>query len=90
VRFWTVGFDRLLEETLPQIRHYGASDATVMSHLLMILKEIGRDASTDVRRTLENHGRWVVDDAMTSLELAVDRDRVRAAGEWALGSRPPQ
>ena len=90
VRFWTVGFDQLVDETLPQIRHYGAGDATVMSHLLLVLREVGRNASPDVRRTLEEHGRRVVEDALTALELTVDRDRVRAAGEWALEGEPAQ
>jgi uncharacterized membrane protein len=88
VRFWTVGFDQLVDETVPQIRHYGAADATVMSHLLLVLREVGRDASEDVRRTLEGHGRRVVEDAMASLELKADRDRVRAAGDWAFDGEP--
>jgi uncharacterized membrane protein len=85
VRFWTVGFDQLIDETLPQIRHYGAADATVMSHLLVMLREVSRDATENVRGILEQHGRQVIDEALASIQLPADRHHVRAAARWIPG-----
>jgi uncharacterized membrane protein len=88
VRFWTIGFDQLMDETLPQIRHYGAADATVMSHLLLMLREVSRDASDNVRSILERHGRQVIEQSLATIELPADRDQVRNAGDWIVDPDP--
>lgn len=83
VRETTIGLSQFLDVCLPQLRHYGAADVIVISHLLGVLGAIARGSAPDTFSLIAAQGRLIVDASSEALTLAADRQRVRDAAAWA-------
>jgi uncharacterized membrane protein len=79
----SIGFDDIVDECLPQIRHYAAGDAVVVRHLLEVLEEVADCAEGDVYDALANQARLLVEEAAATLSVSSDRRAVGEAGRWA-------
>lgn len=90
VRFETIGLQNVLDESIPQIRHFGASDVMVMMHLLKVLGMIADGASTETKVLLEDQAQAVVDESTATLTLAADQARVRQAAKWMAREGEPK
>ncbi|MEJ7837892.1 MAG: DUF2254 domain-containing protein [Thermomicrobiales bacterium] len=83
IRQTWIGFADIVDECLPQIRHYGAGDMKVMCHLLRVIREVSFLADDDITDVLADHTRLIVEEAKLALVVESDRQRVREAGAWA-------
>lgn len=83
IRQTAVGLDQMLDQCLPQIRHYGAADVIVITHLLRVLGEVANASASDARNLLANHAQLILDSAVQALTLSADRQRVQDAAAWA-------
>jgi uncharacterized membrane protein len=79
----SIGFDDIVEECLPQIRHYSAGDAVVVRHLLGVLQEVADCADGAVFDALANQAQLLIEEAAATLSVPSDRRAVREAGKWA-------
>ncbi|MGI8485796.1 MAG: DUF2254 domain-containing protein, partial [Thermomicrobiales bacterium] len=76
------GFDAFLGTSVQQIRHFGASDATVMAHLLHMLGVLADGADPGIRFQIEREAHASLEEAMLAIEIPIDRARVHSAAEW--------
>jgi len=83
VREAMIGFGAILDQSVPQIRHYGAGDVVVMVHLVRVLGRVADGAPPAARAALIEQARLTADGAVQALTLEADRQRVRAAAAWA-------
>ncbi len=83
VRQTVVGFDQVLDQCLPQIRHFAAGDVVVVVHLLDVLRQVSRGVSAEVAELISGHVAAIVASASHELTLDEDRERVRNAAAWA-------
>ena len=77
-----VSFDRLVETAIAQVAHYGAGDATVITHLLRLLGRLAALVPMAHRPVLVDHGRLALAAARHGIPLAGELDRVEAAAGW--------
>ncbi len=82
VRVLTIGLEQVLDECLPQVRHYGAGDVVVISHLLRVLEGVRDGAPACSREVLAQQGRLVIEESVMTLALPADAAQVRRAGAW--------
>jgi len=83
LRHTTVGLAQMLDQCLPQIRHYGAADVIVMTHLLRVVGEVANGADPGPHDLLANHARFILDSSVEAVSLPADRQRIREAAAWA-------
>lgn len=83
VRETTIGLSQITDVCLPQLRHYGAADVIVMSHLLGVLGAVASGSGPDTFGLLAAQARLIVDGSNEAMTLAADRQRVRDAAAWA-------
>ena len=78
----TPSFARLADTAFAQIRHYGAEDPTVATHLLEVLGRAAALVPPVHRPVLVDHGRLALAAARHGISLAGELDRVEAAARW--------
>ena len=76
------GFEAFLGTSVQQIRHFGASDATVMAHLLHTLGVLADGADSETRDNIVAQANATLEEAMLTIEIPIDRARVRSSAEW--------
>jgi len=77
------GFASFLNISVQQIRHFGAGDATVITHLLRTLNAIVDGATIEIRTMVATEARIVLEEALLATELPADRLRLHGAAAWA-------
>jgi uncharacterized membrane protein len=85
----SIGLQDIVDECLPQIRHYGAGDVVVMLHLLGVLREIARDAGAGSGGLIAAQVRLIVEEATATLILPADRQAIHEAARWAEQGEAP-
>ena len=75
-------FARLTDVAFTQIRHYGAGDALVATHLMTTLGEVAARVSVIQQELLREHAAALLLDAREVLRVACDVSRVEAAAAW--------
>jgi uncharacterized membrane protein len=83
VRYTTIGYQDIVNECLPQIRHYAAGDVVVVRHLLHVLREVATHSEGEAAEILADQARLIVEEAIATLSVAGDRELVREDGRWA-------
>lgn len=83
IRYTTIGYQDLINECLPQIRHYASGDVVVVRHLLNVLREVALHCDGEAAEALADEARLAVEEAVDTLAVALDREAVREAGRWA-------
>jgi len=83
LRQTTIGLEQILDQCLPQIRHFGAGDVIVITHLLGLLRELVHGAAAEATDLIVAHVGLIVSSANDELTLEADRQRVRDAAAWA-------
>lgn len=86
LRQTTIGFDQILDQCLPQIRHFGAGDVIVITHLLGLMRELVHGAAAEATDLVVAHVKLIVSSANDELVLEADRERVREAAAWAFAA----
>ena len=76
-------FRRLTDVAFTQIRHYGAGDALVATHLMTTLGEVATRVPDAQQVPLREQAAALLVEASQSLLVAADRDRVEAAAGWS-------
>src|SRR5215217_3809132 len=74
---------RLTDVAFTQIRHYGAGDALVATHLMTLLGEVAARVSAAQQEPLREQAAALLVEARTVLRVACDVSRVEAAGAWS-------
>lgn len=82
VRLRSVGFSQIVDESVPQIRHFAADDVVVVRHLLKVLEAVARDADHETFEILARQARLCEQEAMATLIVENDRQAVTAAASW--------
>ena len=75
-------FSQLTDVAFTQIRHYGAGDAVVATHLMTTLGEVAARVSVTQQEPLLVQAEALLVEARTLLRVACDVSRVEAAGAW--------
>jgi uncharacterized membrane protein len=75
-------FARLTDVAFTQIRHYGAGDALVATHLMTTLGEVAARVSVTQQEPLREHAAALLLEAREVLRVACDVSRVEAAAAW--------
>jgi uncharacterized membrane protein len=76
-------FARLTDVAFTQIRHFGAGDAIVATHLMTSLGEIAARVSPTQREPLREHAATLLEETRKVLRVACDVSRVDAAAAWS-------
>ena len=76
-------FAELLDLAFDQIRHYGASDPTVMAHLLRVLGRMNRLVARHSQEALYGFAQFVMTTAGKALHIPEEQANVEQAGTWA-------
>ncbi len=84
IRRTSIGFTDIVEESLPQIRHYAAGDVVVVRHLLDVLQQVAAELDDDGVAVLAHQARLAVEEAVVTLAVEADREQIRAASRWAI------
>lgn len=82
LRQTTIGLGQMLDQCLPQIRHYGAADVIVITHLLRVVGEVAKGADAGTHDLLMNHAQIILDRSAEVVSLPADRQRLREAAAW--------
>lgn len=77
-----VTFGLLADTAFTQIRHYGASDVVVVSHLIDGLRRVADLVPEEHRAVLANHSRLTLEKALAQGPLEVEKDALRSIGAW--------
>jgi uncharacterized membrane protein len=80
----TVTFARLVDVAFTQIRHYGADDVVVMTHLLDGLGRVAELVPDRNRAILDRHGRLALAVALAATDQEEPRAALREAAAWVL------
>ena len=75
-------FARLVDVAFTQIRHYGAGDAVVATHLMTTMSEVARRVPSGQRAPLRDQATALLAEARQSLAVPSDVTRVEAATGW--------
>jgi uncharacterized membrane protein len=73
---------RLTDVAFTQIRHYGAGDVLVATHLMTTLGEVAARVPGAQQEPLREQAAALLVEASQSLLVATDRDRVESAAGW--------
>jgi uncharacterized membrane protein len=76
-------FARLTDVAFTQIRHYGAGDALVATHLMTTLGEVAARVSATRQEPVREQAAALLVEVRTVLRVACDVSRVEAAGAWS-------
>jgi uncharacterized membrane protein len=76
-------FARLTDVAFTQIRHYGAGDALVATHLMTLLGEVAARVSTTQKEPLREQAAALLVEVRKMLRVTCDASRVEAAGTWS-------
>jgi uncharacterized membrane protein len=88
VVFQPPSVDDLVDIAFAEIRHYGASDPIVMSHLVEILGRLHRLALPAHRSALSVQALLALTAARLAIQLPADRSRVEVAANWLNEASP--
>ena len=75
-------FARLVDVAFTQIRHYGAGDAVVATHLMATMGEVARRVPSGQREPLRDQATALLAETRQSLAVESDVTRVEAAAGW--------
>lgn len=78
-------FARLTDVAFTQIRHYGAGDVLVATHLMTTLGEVAARVSVTQQEPLREQAAALLIEAHEVLRVACDVSRVEAAAAWSQG-----
>ncbi len=76
-------FARLTDVAFTQIRHYGAGDALVATHLMTSLGEVAARVSVTQQEPLREQAAALLVEVREVLRVACDVSRVEAAAAWS-------
>jgi uncharacterized membrane protein len=76
-------FAQLTDVAFTQIRHYGAGDAVVATHLMRTLGEVAARVSASQQEPLREHAAALLVETRKVLRVACDVSRVEAAAAWS-------
>ena len=76
-------FARLTDVAFTQIRHYGAGDTVVATHLMTTLGEVAARVSVSRQEPLREHAAALLLEARKVLRVACDVSRIEAAAAWS-------
>jgi uncharacterized membrane protein len=76
-------FARLTDVAFTQIRHFGAGDAVVATHLMTTLGEVAARVSLAQQEPLREHAAALLVETREVLRVACDVSRVEAAAAWS-------
>ena len=82
-------FARLTDVAFTQIRHFGATDVVVATHLMTMLVDVAKRVPTQQLEPLREHAAALLLEAGKGLAVATDLRRVEAAGSWFESGFPP-
>ena len=83
VCYTVIGLDDILDECIPQIRHFGAGDVLVGERLLTVLGAVAAGAEPRAIVSLAGQARLVAEEAIGTLAVPADRRRISDAAAWA-------
>ena len=83
VCYTVIGLDDILDECIPQIRHFGADDVLVGARLLTVLGAVAAGAESPAVASLAGQARLVAEEAIGTLAVPADRRRISDAAAWA-------
>ncbi len=75
-------FAQLTDVAFTQIRHFGAGDTVVATHLMTTLGEVAARVSLTQQEPLREHAAALLVEAREALRVACDISRVEAAAAW--------
>jgi uncharacterized membrane protein len=76
-------FGRLADVAFTQIRHYGAGDALVATHLMTTLGEVAARVSATRQEPVREQAAALLVEVRTVLRVACDISRVEATAAWS-------
>lgn len=76
-------FESFVDMTMTQIRHFGANDPVVASHLVSALGELAEVVPVYDRPVLASQALLVVEQAKIDIAMPADQRRVEEAAAWA-------
>jgi uncharacterized membrane protein len=76
-------FARLSDVAFTQIRHYGAGDAIVATHLMTTLGEVAARVSATQQEPLREHAAALLVETRKVLRVACDVSRIEGAAAWS-------
>jgi uncharacterized membrane protein len=76
-------FARLTDVAFTQIRHYGAGDTLVATHLMTTLGEVAARVSTTCQEPMREQAAALLVEVRAVLRVASDVSRVEAAAAWS-------
>jgi len=82
----TVTFAMLADTAYTQIRHYGASDVVVVSHLIDGMRRVTGLVPEEYRAVMVDHSRLALNKALAQNLLEVEKDALRTIGAWTEGA----
>jgi uncharacterized membrane protein len=75
-------FQQLTDVAFTQVRHYGAGDPLVTTHLMNALGAVASRVRPDQQEPLREQAIALLEEARRTLAVSSDGDRVEAAGAW--------